>query len=65
MPVLEHQPRPRSPECDRQVVSSRAELIEAGVLRPGRGDPLGTTPVSAPDGAPTRDELLADDRGER
>ncbi len=45
--------------------ASRADLIDAGILRPGRGDPLAIAPTVRPAGTPTTDELLAEDRGER
>ncbi|HET8970092.1 MAG TPA: type II toxin-antitoxin system prevent-host-death family antitoxin [Candidatus Nanopelagicales bacterium] len=49
----------------RRSRSSRAELIEAGMLRPGRGDLLDVTPVQLPPGTPSTAELLAADRDER
>lgn len=49
----------------RQAQSSRAQLIDAGVLRPGRGDVLDIVPMQAPSGAPSSAELLAADRDDR
>lgn len=45
--------------------SSRAQLVDAGVLRPGRGDLLDVVPTRAPEGSPTTADLLADDRDDR
>lgn len=45
--------------------ATRSELIDAGVLRPGRGELLDVTPVSPPPGTPSTTQLLADDRGDR
>ncbi len=44
---------------------SREHLIAAGVLRPGRGDPLEVVPVSPPPGGRTSDDLLAELRDDR
>jgi prevent-host-death family protein len=49
----------------RQAQSSRAQLIDAGVLRPGRGEILDIAPMPAPPGAPSTAELLAADREDR
>jgi prevent-host-death family protein len=49
----------------RQAASSRAQLIDAGVLRPGRGDIRDITPVQVPSGAPSSADLLAADRDDR
>ncbi|MCL2781440.1 MAG: hypothetical protein FWD74_08160 [Actinomycetia bacterium] len=49
----------------RQARSSRAELVEAGVLRPGRGDLLDVVAVRAPAGVPSSDRLLCADRADR
>ena len=48
-----------------QRQSSRGDLIAAGVLRPGRGDPLELEPVAAPAGGKSTAELLAQDREDR
>lgn len=48
-----------------QAQPTRAQLIEAGFLRPGRGDILDVTPVRPPSGAPSSAELLAADRDGR
>ena len=45
--------------------SSRADLIDVGLLRPDRGDILDVQPVPAPAGARSTAELLAADRAER
>ena len=44
---------------------SRAELVRARLLRPGRGDPLAVMPVRAPAGSPSTDDLLRIDRDDR
>jgi prevent-host-death family protein len=49
----------------RQAQLSRAQLIEAGVLRPGRGDLLDVVPVVAPTDMPSSAELLDADRNDR
>lgn len=49
----------------RQAQSSRAQLIDAGVLRPGRGDLLDITARALPAGAPSSADLLAADRDDR
>jgi prevent-host-death family protein len=49
----------------RHAQSSRAQLIDSGVLRPGRGDLLDVPPVQAPANTPSSAELLADDRDDR
>jgi prevent-host-death family protein len=49
----------------RRAQSSRAELIDAGLLRPGRGDVLDVKPVHAPPGTPSSADLLAADRDDR
>ena len=49
----------------RQAQSSRAQMIDAGVLRPGRGNILDVEPVQAPPGTPSSAELLATDRDDR
>ena len=43
--------------------STRAELIESGLLRPGRGDPLAVVPVEGL--STTTDRLLSDLRDDR
>lgn len=48
-----------------QRQSSRADLIAAGVLRPGRGDPWELKAVSGPVDGKSVAELLADDREDR
>jgi prevent-host-death family protein len=45
--------------------SSWSDLVEAGILRPGRGNVLDVMPVDAPRGAPSLTELLAADRDDR
>jgi prevent-host-death family protein len=47
------------------AASSRAELIRAGMLRPGRGDPLAVPPAQGLRGGPSTDELLRYDRDDR
>ncbi|WP_375475708.1 type II toxin-antitoxin system Phd/YefM family antitoxin [uncultured Jatrophihabitans sp.] len=49
----------------RLAKSSRAQLIDSGVLRPGRGDVLDITPVVAPPGTPSSAELIAADRDDQ
>lgn len=49
----------------RQEQPSRAQLIDAGMLRPGRGDLLDVVPIRMPPGAPSSADLLAADRDER
>jgi len=49
----------------RAAQRSRAELIAAGVLHPGRGNILDVLPVKPPPGTPSTEELLAADRGDR
>jgi prevent-host-death family protein len=49
----------------RQAGSSWSELVEAGVVRPGRGNVLDVVPVQAPAGTPSSAELLAADRDDR
>ncbi len=49
----------------RRLPSSRAELVESGVLRPGRGDLLDVEPVLAPPATPSTGELLDDGRADR
>ena len=44
---------------------TREQLIEAGLLRPGRGSVLDVTPIRVPPGTPTMSELLAADREDR
>lgn len=44
---------------------TREQLLAAGTLRAGRGDPLEVEPVTAPPGTPTTGELLAVDRDDR
>jgi len=44
---------------------TREQLLAAGTLRAGRGDPLEVEAVTAPPGTPTTDELLSADRDER
>lgn len=48
-----------------RVHSTRAELIAAGLLRPGLGSPLDVKPVTAPPGSPPSGELLDADRNDR
>jgi prevent-host-death family protein len=45
--------------------STRAELVDAGFLRPGRGDPLDVLPVRVPRGVRSTDDLLDEDRDDR
>lgn len=45
--------------------ASRAERIDAGILRPGRGNILDVEPVLAPPGTPSSAEFLAADRDDR
>ena len=45
--------------------STRQELINSGVLRPGRGDPLAVIPVELPSGSASTDELLGELRDDR
>ncbi len=49
----------------RRAQSSRAELIDAGLLRPGRGNVLDVRAVKAPPGTPSSADLLAADRDGR
>lgn len=49
----------------QQELPTRAQLIAAGVLRPGRGDLLDITPLKMPPGAPLSGDLLAADRDSR
>ncbi|HEU5265045.1 MAG TPA: type II toxin-antitoxin system prevent-host-death family antitoxin, partial [Jatrophihabitans sp.] len=49
----------------RQSRSSRSQLIQAGVLHPGRGSILDVAPVAAPAGTPRTEQLLDADRGDR
>jgi prevent-host-death family protein len=49
----------------RHSQSSRAQLVDAGVLRPGRGDLLDVTPRDRLPGAPSTADLLAADRDDR
>ena len=49
----------------RRGPSSRAELIDAGLLRRGRGNILDVEPVLAPPGTPYSAELLTADREDR
>lgn len=44
---------------------SREQLIAAGVLRPGRGDPLDVVPVTLSAGSPDSAQLLAELRDDR
>jgi prevent-host-death family protein len=44
---------------------SREQLLAAGVLRAGRGDPLEVAPVDLPPGTPGTEELIAADRSDR
>lgn len=44
---------------------SRSQLIDTGVLRPGRGDILDIVAVHMPPGAPSSADLLAADRDDR
>ena len=48
-----------------RLASSRAGLVESGVLRPGRGDLLEVEPVQAPPGTPSSGALLDDQRVDR
>lgn len=45
--------------------ASRDQLLAAGTLRAGRGDPLGVAAVTAPVGTPSTSELLSADREDR
>jgi prevent-host-death family protein len=49
----------------RQAHSTRAQLIDSGALRAGRGDILDVTPVPTPTGVPSTAELLEADRDDR
>ena len=44
---------------------SREQLLAAGVLRAGRGDPLELAPVELAPGAPSTGDLIAADRVDR
>ncbi|MFN2538708.1 MAG: type II toxin-antitoxin system Phd/YefM family antitoxin [Mycobacteriales bacterium] len=45
--------------------ASRDQLLAAGTLRPGRGDPLGVSAVTSPVATPATGDLLAADREDR
>jgi prevent-host-death family protein len=45
--------------------NTRAEFVDAGLLRPGRGDPLDVVPVRAPRGVRSTADLLDEDRSDR
>jgi prevent-host-death family protein len=44
---------------------TRDDLIAAGILRPGHGNPLEIAPVEAPPNSPSTDLLLAAERDSR
>ena len=48
-----------------QEQQSRAQLIDAGVLRPGRSDLLDSAPIHVPKGAPSTADSLAAGRDDR
>jgi prevent-host-death family protein len=48
-----------------QAGSSRAQMIDGGIIRPGRGNVLEVVPVLSPPGTPSSDQILAADRDER
>lgn len=51
--------------ADAPSGASREQLLAAGALRAGHGDPLGVSGVTPPAGSASTSELLAADREDR